>query len=810
MHEKQYVTPSEALKSGYIHFRDIPVCRYSLTTEHEKHIYSAREFVRIYRDMAMIRAFEEMLSELYEKGEYHGVTHKLNTPLRLAIGEEAIAVGEAHCMNPSDIIFGTHRNHATSIAKALAAIEKTTEGDLAGIMRHYLGGDVLAPIAEHDKAAPIKELAIDYFLYGLLCEIFGKRTGFNRGLGGSAHAHFKPFGIYPNSASPAGALGLALGAALYAKNKGERHLVTANVDESALSSGAFHEALHMSCMDQIKNIRKKNSGLNLFIAVINDQHSMNPPALGEAAGYQHAARIGAGVSPNQLHAERVDGTDPMAVIDAIARKKELLERNEGPILTEFITYRFCPYSTEMRADDDTKEANPREMHDPVARYRKKLINNGIVKEIDLREIDDAIVRSLTAVCRMAADDTISPVLSSEEAEALTFSGMANEFEISAATADITLPREKSDRLTKISEKIRFGFDENGDPIEKYKRYNIKDAIFEAVCDRFYQDNAFIVYGNSLHHGGKYGLWNGMAELIPHRRFFNAPVSEAALVSSAIGYAMCGGRVCIELSSTDLLTRAGNEIISQLARWHAVSGGTVKLPVVIRVPVGKQAIDLSSMLAGIPGLKIIYPTTPHDMKGMLAEALLSNDPVIVFESEQLYEIGECFREGGVPKEAYTIPLGTADIKREGSDITILAIGSALYQAMEAATLLEGYDISAEIIDARSLVPFDYETLLASVAKTGRLVIVGDAPERASLMRDIASNVTEAAFDSLDAPPIVVGARNLPAFTWETSKKHFPQAQTILDAIHQKILPLKDYTPSSDFTKKEKFRRAKEGI
>jgi 2-oxoisovalerate dehydrogenase E1 component len=200
-----------------------------------------------------------------------------------------------------------------------------------------------------------------------------------------------------------------------------------------------------------------------------------------------------------------------------------------------------------------------------------------------------------------------------------------------------------------------------------------------------------------------------------------------------------------------------------------------------------------------------------MKGMLTTALKTNDPVIVFENERLYDIGECFHESGVPTEDYDLPFGVADVKREGSDITLLTVGAALYQSLEAATILEDkYGISVEVIDARSLVPFDYETVLASLRKTGKLVIVGDSNERGSIMRDIASNVTEFAFDELDAPPIVVGARNLVIPAYEMTKQHFPTAGTILDAIHQKILPLNGYTPTASFTTSEKIRRAKEGV
>ncbi len=809
-----YIDPSDALASGTIRFRDIPVCRYSLTTEHEKHIYSKREFIRIYRDMAMIREFETMLSDLKEKGEYFGTKYKLTEPLHLAIGEEAVAVGEAYCMEPKDILFGTHRNHATTIAKGLSAIEKLTENELVMVMRSYFGGDILAPIAESaDPSSPVKDIACDFFLYGLLSEIFGKKTGFNRGLAGSSDLSFLPFGIYPCNSIPAGSVGFAVGAALYKKNKGEKGFVTACLGDGALGEGAVWEALNLASMDQIREIWNKDGSLPLLFTIINNHYAMDCQPVGETMGFKKAARIGAGIAPEQMHAERVNGTDPMAVIDAIARKKELLEREEGPLLLELVTYRECPHSAGELLDERIKEELAAwKAHDPIKCYRDKLLTGGIARENELNEIDLGIRRRLTNICRLAADSARSPMLSSAEAEALVFATPQTAHPTAPLYPEVTLSRAQCSRTMKIDTKSRFGYDENGDPIAKNKRYNLKDAIFEPILARFYQDSSFSVYGACVR-GGRNAVLEDLSEAIPFHRFFNTPLSEAAIISSAIGYAMCGGSAVVEIPYAALLAHAGDELMNQLAKCRALSGGVIKLPLIIRVPIEKNrgpklSSDLSSLVSSIPGLKVLYPVTPYDMKGLLASALTDNNPVIVFENERLYDIGECFREDGVPHEDYTLPLGLADIKKGGKDITILTIGASLYHAMEASSRLEGYGVDAEIIDARSLVPFDYETVLRSVSKTGKLLIVGESPERGSLMRDIASNITELSFDLLDAPPVVVGARNLPVFAPED--RAFPVAETILDAIHQKILPLKDYTSVTKFSSTEKLRRAKEGI
>jgi 2-oxoisovalerate dehydrogenase E1 component len=222
-------------------------------------------------------------------------------------------------------------------------------------------------------------------------------------------------------------------------------------------------------------------------------------------------------------------------------------------------------------------------------------------------------------------------------------------------------------------------------------------------------------------------------------------------------------------------------------------------------------DWSSIVSHIPGLKVVFPVTPYDAKGLMASALSGTDPVVFFESQRIYDIGEQFHEGGVPAEYYEIPIGEPDVKRKGQDITILTIGATLYRALEAAAeLQETYGVSAEVIDARTIVPFNYEKVLESVKKTGRIVLASDASERGSHLKDIAQSISEMAFDYLDAPPVVVGARNWITPAHELEDHFFPQADWIIDAINEKILPLKGRVSKHNFTETEQIRRNKMGV
>jgi 2-oxoisovalerate dehydrogenase E1 component len=217
------------------------------------------------------------------------------------------------------------------------------------------------------------------------------------------------------------------------------------------------------------------------------------------------------------------------------------------------------------------------------------------------------------------------------------------------------------------------------------------------------------------------------------------------------------------------------------------------------------------MSHIPGLKVVFPVTPYDAKGLMNAALAGTDPVIFCESQRVYDIGEQFHKEGVPEGYYEIEIGEPDIKRAGKDITVLTIGTTLYEALKAAdTLQEKYNLSAEVIDARSITPFNYEKVVESVKKTGRLVLASDACARGSVLQDMAQTVSELCFDYLDAPPVVVGARNWITPAFELEEHFFPHSGWILDAIDQKILPLPGHVSEQNFTELETIRRNRLGV
>lgn len=819
----QFVDPVEMRKPGKITFQDIPINQYNKTIEEEKSNFSAEDFLRIQRDMVYIREFETMLNLIKTTGQYREIEYNYPGPAHLSIGQEAAAVGQAYLLTTDDFIFGSHRSHGEIIAKGLSAIHQLSDEQLLTIMRDFFDGAIYQVVEEAATSSSVKDLAIDFLLYGALAEIFGRETGFNKGLGGSMHAFFTPFGIYPNNAIVGGSAPISIGAALYKKVNQKPGIVIANIGDASMGCGPVWEALNFAAMDQYRDLWEEGyqGGLPIIFNFFNNHYGMGGQTSGETMAYGYLARVGAGVSANQMHSERIDGFSPLAVIDAIRRKKAIIEeQNDGPIFLDTVTYRFSGHSPSDASSYRTKEEiDAWQAYDPIITFKQQLLDAKVASESDFEKIEQEVSDRIFKVFKLAIDDQKSPRMNlyanPNSISDLMFSN--EKIEKMDDREPITLiPKEENSRIQQIKKKIRVA-EQDGKPVSKARAYQLRDGIFEAIIDKFYTDPTLIAYGeDNRDWDGAFAVYRGLTESLPYHRFFNAPISEAAIVGSAVGYAMAGGRVIAELMYCDFLGRAGDEVFNQMAKWQAMSAGVLKMPLVLRVSVGSKygaqhSQDWSSLVAHIPGLKVVFPATPYDAKGLMNSALAGTDPVIFFESQRIYDIGEMFHPGGVPEDYYEVPIGEPDIKKEGQDITILTVGATLYRALEAAKILEEkYGLSAEIIDARSIVPFNYEKVIESVKKTGRILLASDACERGSHLKDIAQNISELAFDYLDAPPVVVGAQNWITPAHELEEFFFPQAEWIIDAIHEKILPLEGHVTKTNFTKNEKLRAQRLGV
>ncbi|MDI9505138.1 MAG: alpha-ketoacid dehydrogenase subunit alpha/beta [Candidatus Excrementavichristensenella sp.] len=822
MSKQLFVDPNELRKPGYVRFQDIPVNQYQKKVKDELGNFTKEQFINIYRDMLILREFETMINLIKKTGEYEGIAYNHPGPAHLSMGQEAAAVGEAFHLDTNDFIFGSHRAHSDILAKGLSAIAKLSDEELLDIMENFLGGSALAVVEKHPHDS-VKDLAMDFLLYGAMSEIFARETGFNRGLGGSMHTFFTPFGIYPNNAIVGGSGTISMGAALYKRVNRKPGIVVANIGDGSLGRGPVLEALNMAGMGQLTHLWREDmrGGLPVLFNIFNNHYGMGGQTSGETMAFDILARMGAGFNPNQMHAERVDGFNPLAVIEAYSRKKEILLKGEGPVLLDVMTYRFAGHSPSDSSSYRTEEEIAAwEAQDPLVEFRSQLIEAGVATEAELDQVVATVKATNLRNFKLSIDDNLSPHMDlkanpDEVADMMFTNGRVESF--GEGESDVNMPLEENPRVKAIARKERFGMDANGKLVPKNRVYQLRDGLFEAIIDRFYKDPSLVSYGEDVRDwGGAFAVYRGLTEALPYHRLFNSPISESAIVGSAVGYAMAGGRALVELMYCDFLGCAGDEVFNQMAKWQAMSANVIKLPVTLRVSVGSKygaqhSQDWTALTAHIPGLKVVFPASPYDAKGMMATALVGTDPVVFFESQRIYDVGELFHEGGVPAEYYEIPFGKADVKRPGKDITILTFGAVLYRAIEAAdTLKEKYGLEAEIIDARSLVPFDYDTVLESVKKTGRLVIVTDACERGSFASEVARQVTEMAFDELDAPPVVVASKNWITPAHELEDAFFPQPAWILDAIDAKILPLPGHVRVTNQTLNQKLINERKGV
>ncbi len=795
MPKSQIVEPNVERKAGFIQPPRIPLNQYAGTVEQELERYGKDALLSVCADMILIREFETMLQTIKTEGTYQGVEYDHKGPAHLSIGQEAAAVGQALNLSVEDHIYGSHRSHGEILAKGMSAIHKLDEDAVMEVMKDFLGGSCLA-VVEKGHEGSVRDLAVDFLVYGALAEIFGRSTGFNRGLGGSMHAFFPAFGIYPNNAIVGGSADIATGAALFIRVNEKTGIVIAYIGDASMGCGPTWEAMNFAGMGQFHRFWEgaHRGGLPIVFNFMNNFYGMGGQTSGETMAFDCLVRVGAGINADAMHAERIDGYNPLAVADAVRRKRKILEEGNGPVLLETVTYRYSGHSPSDASSYRIKEEIALwQNEDPIEWFKRELIRNGIAGDTELEALQDRAARVVGKAYRLARDLEQSPRLDGEEIGKVMFSSTPKPSYDNARTPETLLPIEENPRVQALARKSRAGI-VDGKPVSKNRVYQFRDGVFEAILHRFYADPTFTVYGEENRDwGGAFACYRGLTAAVPYHRLFNSPISEAAIIGTAVGYGLEGGRVLVELMYCDFLGRAGDEVFNQLSKWQSMSAGLLEMPVVVRVSVGSKygaqhSQDWTALCNHIPGLQVVFPATPYDAKGMLNTALNGSDPVVFFESQRLYDIGEVF-EPEVPEGYYEVPFGPPGQRREGSDITLITVGATLYRAIEAADLLaESYGLSCDIFDCRSINPLDYEPLVESVRKTGRAVLASDACERGSVMRNIASNLCQLAFDELDAPPAVVGSRNWITPSAEMEESFFPQSSWIVDTIHEQITPL----------------------
>ena len=319
-----------------------------------------------------------------------------------------------------------------------------------------------------------------------------------------------------------------------------------------------------------------------------------------------------------------------------------------------------------------------------------------------------------------------------------------------------------------------------------RKITYAQAINEAMCEEMRRDADVFFLGEDIGvYGGGFGVSFGMIEEFGAQRVMDTPISETAFVGTAIGAAITGLRPIVEIMFSDFMAVCFDQLVNQAPKMRYMFGGKLSVPMVVRLPAGggtgaasQHSQSLEAMLAHVPGLKVVVPSTPYDAKGLLKAAIRDDNPVMFFEQKLLYQT-----KGDVPEKDYTIPLGVADIKRMGVDVSIITYGRMVQFSLDAASILAEQGIDVEVIDIRTLLPLDKETIIKSVQKTKRCVIVHEAVTFAGFGGELAASIAESgAFFHLKAPVLRIGAKFAPVpFSKSLEEHYFPTVEEIVAGV-----------------------------
>lgn len=674
------------------------------------------------RQMHFIRAFEEAAEQQYFAGKVHGTMH-------LYIGEEAAAVGCIAALEPRDQITSTHRGHGHAIAK---------------------GQDVRE----------------------MMAELLAKRTGVCRGLGGSMHMADVELGNLGANGIVAGGMGSAVGAALSAHLLKTGRVVMCFFGDGAANNGNFHETLNLAAIWK----------LPVVFVCENNQYAMSMPAR-EAIPVRVADRAAAYAMPGV----RVDGMDVMAVYAEAKRAVDRARAGQGPSLIEVLTYRYKGHSRSDKQVYRTKqEVKEWQERDPIARFESWLIENGLLE----REQADAIRREALR----AIEEAVAFADASPEPDPATlldevyYEEPANRTDRALRGIMLQSPVPFNGRPLPTWFARTFAQHAGSEPPVGTRELTGSEALREAMAQAMEAAPNVILIGEDIgKYGGAFGVTLGLYDRFGPDRVRDTPISENAIAGVSFGAGMTGLIPIAEFQFQDFVTLAMEQIVLQAAKVRYMFGGRTICQMVIRLPAGsgtgaaaQHSESLESWFVNVPGLKVVAPSTPYDMKGLLLAAIADQNPIIFVENKLLYKA-----KGPVPELPYIVPIGKAAVRREGRHLTIVGASIAVPRALEAAEKLAGEGIECEVIDLRTLKPYDLHTIIQSVKKTGRLLIAHEAPLIGGYGGEIAAAVAQTeAFAYLEAPIVRLGGADVPMpYNRMMERAATPQAEDIAEAARK---------------------------
>ncbi len=637
----------------------------------------------------------------------------------LYAGQEAVAVGAMSVLQDDDLITSTHRGHGHCYARGAIAA-KTEEAH----QEHY------------NK---------------MLAELCGRSTGYSRGRGGSMHIADVENGNLGATGIVGGNIPVATGAGLTQKLKKTGNVVLCFFGDGAANTGNFHESLNMASL----------WNLPVVYIVENNLYAMSVPVEKATAEFDIADRGCAYGMENEV----VDGMDVLAVREAVERAVEHARSGEGPYLLETQTYRWFGHSrSDPRAYRTREEEAEWKARDPIPNFAALLVEKGIATQEEVDEVEEQMEEAIAEASEFALNSPMPPAEELEKYVFAPFKWTQNDVE-----------REKA-----LRERVRDG-GPNTHEVE------FRQAIQEALREEMQRDDDVFLMGEDIGlYGGAYGATRGLFEEFGKERVLDTPISEAGIAGAAVGAAMSGMRPMVEIMYVDFTPLAMDQLANQGAKNRFMFGGKTTVPVVVRTEGGAgrsiaahHSQSLEALWTHFPGIYVVMPSTPYDVKGLLKAAIRDDNPVMFIEHKMIYG-----NKGHVPDEDYIIPYGVADVKREGSDVTVVTYSRMVHRTLEAAEQLAEEGISVEVIDLRTLKPLDMDTIAESVRKTGRVVGVTEAYPTNSFISEIAARVQEELFDWLDAPVVRVSAKDVPVPMSETLEDaDIPGVDAIVKAIRR---------------------------
>lgn len=543
----------------------------------------------------------------------------------------------------------------------------------------------------------------------LIAELYGRETGCSRGRGGSMHLFAPEIGMMGTSGIVAPCILQAAGAGYSFKLRKTPHVGVAFFGDGAVNNGAFHEGLNMASIWKLPAI---------FVCE-NNQFATEVP-FATVAGNSSVVSRGAAYGMNAVE---LDGNDVLAIETAAREAVQRARNGEGPTLLECKTYRTRAHAEGMgdftyRTREDVEQWKTR---CPIARLKKHLLEQHIASDAELSAIEQE-VSALTETAHEFAEKSAYPSAASatEHVYAAPRSGAPRDVPASdAGTRELTFMK----------------------------------ATLEALTEEMARNPNIFVLGEGIgQRGGNFATTSGLFALYGPERLRDTPICERGFVGLACGAAMTGARPVVDFMFADFVLDGVGEIINQIAKMQYMSSGRLKMPVLLRgcIGIGHNAAthhsgNYYSMYAHFPGLRVVVPSSPRDAKGLLKTALTCDDPVLFLEHRELMTV-----KGPVPEEEYFVDFGQAAVVREGRDVTVVALALMVHKTLQACEALAKEGIEVEVIDPRTVAPLDVETIIRSVAKTGRLLIVDEDFAHCGVSAEIAAQLADLGFDELDAP------------------------------------------------------------